>query len=136
MRRTLALAAAAAVAALEALILGEYPFEGVTVLAAAVIFGLFVAEAARAVARRAEPVLGIGCGVLAGAAMVWSAWIATGHDLSFLGPAGWAAVPIATAVAGLRAGRERLLVREEPSRPAAGSPTPPAPAPSTEDFPA
>lgn len=134
-RLTLALLAAAAVAALEALILGEYPFEGLTVLAAAVVFGLFVAEAARGIARRADPVLGSACAVLTATAMVWSAWIATGHDLSFLGPAGWAAIPIAAAVAGLRAGRERLLT-EKPSRPATGNPTPPAPAPSTEDSPA
>ncbi|HVL26897.1 MAG TPA: hypothetical protein VM390_02025 [Acidimicrobiales bacterium] len=135
MRPVLAVLAAAAVASLQAVILGEYPFEGVTVLAAAVVFGLFVAEAARAVARQAGLVLGLACAALTLAAMVWSAWIATGHDLSFLGPAGWAAIPLAAATAGLRAGRPRLL-RERTSRPAAGTPTRPAPAPSPEDSPA
>lgn len=119
-------------AALEAVILGEYPFEGVTVLAAAVVFGLFVAEAARAVAGEPGPALGIGCTAITLVAMVWSAWIATGHDLSFLGPAGWCAIPLAAVTAGLRTG----LVRARPSRPGAGTPPPPAPAPSTEDFPA
>lgn len=136
MRRTLALLAAAAVAALEAVILGEYPFEGLTVLASAVIFGLFVAEAARGVARQPSPLLGVGCAVITLAAMVWAAWIATGHDVSFLGPAGWAAIPLAAVTAGVRAsGLGARLLRERTSRRAAGIPTPPAPAPSPEDLP-
>jgi hypothetical protein len=135
-RRTLALFAAALVAALEAVILGEYPFEGLTILASAVVFGLFVAEAARAVDKAPGTALGVGCGVLTLAAMVWAAWIATGHDLSFLGHAGWAAIPLAAATAGLRAsGLARRRLREGTSRPAAGSPIPPAPAPSPEDLP-
>ena len=132
MRLTLALVAAAAVGAAEAVILGEYPFEGATVLVAGVVFGLFIGEAARAVARAPSVPLGIGCALIGLLTMTWAAWISTGRDLSFLGPAGWTAIAIAAASAGLRTG----WVRGERSRPGAGSPPPPSPEPSTEDRPA
>jgi phosphatidylserine synthase len=97
------LTAAAGIAALGALILGEYSFTGLTVLGAGAALGLFTAEVARATTGRASTWLAAGCAVVAGGAMLWSAWIATGHNLSFLGPEGWAAVAVAAVVAGFRA---------------------------------
>jgi hypothetical protein len=119
-RLILAWSAGAAVAALGAVVLGEYSFSGVAVLGAGALLGLFVAEAARAVAQQGSRVLAGGCALLAGGGMTWGGWIATGHDLSFLGPEGWAAVALGAAVAGVRA---------RWTRPAGDNP-PPAPAPA------
>ncbi len=125
MRLILALAAAAGVGALGALILGEYEFKGITILATGVIFGLFIAEAALAVNRRAGAGLGAGAGLIGLAAMTWGAWITTFHHLSVLPGAGWAAVILTGAAAGLRAGW---------SRPARDTPAPaPAPAAASEE---
>jgi hypothetical protein len=126
MRLTLALAAAVGVGVVGALVLGEYPFRGVTVLAAGVLFGLFIAEAALAVNRAPAPPLGIGCAVTGLAAMAWSGWISSGRDLSFLGPAGWAAIALTGAVAGARTSG---LVRRLSSRRGSGT-RPEAPAPA------
>ena len=127
MRLTLAVLAAAAVGALGALILGEYPFKGAVVLATGAVFGLFIAGAALGVARGPSLPLALACALGGLAAMTWSAWISTGHDLSYLGPAGWVAIGLTGAAAGVRTGW---------SRRAAGTPVPPAPAASPEDPPA
>jgi hypothetical protein len=118
-RLFLGLAAASAVGVLGALILGEYSFSGLTVIGAGAALGLFAAETARAAARGGGARLAVGCAAVAAASMVGAAWIATGHDLSFLDPEGWVAVVIAAVVAGVRAWW---------SRPAPGTP-PPEPAP-------
>jgi hypothetical protein len=133
-RVILAGVAAVAVGALGALILGEYPFEGVTVLAAAVIFGLFIGEAAVAVAGRERAVgLAVAVGVVAAAAATWAAWISSGRDLSFLSAAGWAAIVLAGGTAACRTGMGTVL-RKRTSPPGAGSlPEAPAPEASTEE---
>ncbi|MCA1690768.1 MAG: hypothetical protein ABR540_20015 [Acidimicrobiales bacterium] len=115
MRPILAVGAAAVVGALGAVVLGEYTFSGLPILVSGPVLGFFMAEAALAVAGARAPraVLAGGCAVLALAAMVWSAWISSGHDLSFLPGEGWVAVGLAAVAAGLRAGW---------TRPAAGSP--------------
>jgi len=130
MRLTLAALAAAAVGALGAVILGEYPFEGIVVLASGVVFGLFIAEAALAVHRAPSPVLAALAAAAGLLAMTWSAWISTGHDLSFLGPAGWTSIALTGAAAGLRTGG---WFRKGQSRRAAGTPVRPAPAAPSED---
>lgn len=126
-RPTLVGLAAAAVGAAGALILGEYAFEGLVVLCSGAVLGLFVGEAAIAVARRREVRLGIFGAAVSIAAMVWAAWISTGHDLSYVGPAGWASVGVAAVAAYVRTG---VIRRGSGSPPAA-----PAPAASTEDPP-
>ena len=128
MRLPVAVAAAAAVGALGAVILGEYPFKGAVILGTGVVFGLFIAEAALAANRGPSPALAVASAAAALAAMTWAAWIATGHDLSYLGPAGWAAIPLTAAAAGLRTFRTW-------SRRAAGTPAGPAPAPPSESSP-
>ena len=133
MRATLAVLAAAAVGALGALILGEYPFTGLTILASGVVFGLFIAEAAVAVNRGPALPVGIAVGVIGVIAMVWAAWITTFHHLSELPGRGWAAIVLCGLAGGVRAGlASRLRVLR--SRRAPDSPDPaPAPAPSPED---
>lgn len=129
MRPILALVAAAAVGALGAVILGEYEFTGLTVLAAGVVFGLFIAEAALAVNRHGNVRMGVGAGLIGLGAMTWAAWITTFHDLSGLTGTGWAAVALCGLAAGLR-----TALRRGPSRSADGTPAPaPAPAGSPED---
>ncbi|MEW6153592.1 MAG: hypothetical protein AB1673_06335 [Actinomycetota bacterium] len=107
MRLTLAVLAAAAVGAAGALVLGEYPFTGPLVVASAVVLGLFIGEAALAVARGPSLALGVACGAVGLAAMVWAGWITTSHDLSFLGPVGWTAVVVTGVTAGVRTGWSR-----------------------------
>lgn len=102
MRLTFGLLAAAATGAVGAVVLGEYPYRGWTVLAAGVLFGLFIAEAALAVTRGPSRPLGAGGTVVGLTAMTWGAWIASGHALSYLGPAGWTAVVLTGLVSGFR----------------------------------
>ena len=139
MRRILAAGAAAAVGALGALILGEYPFTGATVLAAGVILGLFIGETAVAVGGRDESGAGwltVAVLVIGVATMTWAAWISTGRDLSFLGPAGWASIPLAGGTAAARSGLRTVLRKASP-QPADGSlPAAPAPEASPEERPA
>ncbi len=117
LRRILGAVAAALTAALGAVILGEYPFSGLVVLGAGILFGLFVAEALIGVGRWRGPVPAALGGVLAGAGLVWAAWISEGHDLSYLPVEGWIAVALGAAAAALRGWR-----------PGAAADSPPGPA--------
>lgn len=103
LRRTLALVAGALVAAASALLLGEYPFDGVLVLGSGVLVGLLVAEAVVSAGDWRGSVPGAACAVLAAAGLVWAGWIAEGHDLGRIAPEGWVAVALGAAAAGVRA---------------------------------
>ena len=103
MRRIFAVLAAAAVAAAGAVVLGEYAFGGVAVLFAALLLGLFVAEAAGAVAREPSRGLAAVVGVVTALGLVWAAWIGSGHRLGAIGGSGWAAITVGGAAATLRA---------------------------------
>lgn len=118
MRRILALVAAAAVAAVGAVILGEYAIAGVVGLGAGLVFGLLVAEAAVGVGGAGSVALALGSALASGTGMVWAAWISTGRDLDRLAPEGWVAVALAAAGAAVRA---------RPPRPAPGSQEPSTP---------
>lgn len=99
MRLALAVVAGAAVAALGALILGEYEFKGSMPYVAGVLFGLVVAEAVLAVARRGGPLLAGAAGVLAAGGLVWAAWISSGRDWHYVPGAAWIAVALGGVVA-------------------------------------
>lgn len=119
MRRFLAGAAAAAVAAVGALVLGEYGFDGVAVILSGALLGLFVAEAAVAVARERSRPLAVGAGALTALGLLWAGWIATGHRLGTVRGAGWAAITLGAATATLRAFPWRTPDRSRrPSAPA------------------
>jgi len=98
----MAIGAGAVVGAFGAVILGEYPFSGFTVFAAAGLYGLFLAETVAMVARRRDLFLSASGGVLAGIGLLWAAWISTGHLLGTLAPEGWVAVLVGAAVAAWR----------------------------------
>jgi len=100
-RRTLGIACGAVVAALGALVLGEYPFSGWLVVASGALLGLFVAEVLVGVGRFDGTLAVVVAAVLAGGGLVWGAWISEGHRLSELGAAGWLAVAVGMGVAGL-----------------------------------
>ena len=67
-----------AVAALGALILGEYDLVGSTALIAGLLFGAAIAEVAGALARRDVPGWMLGAvAAIAASAMTWAVWIST-----------------------------------------------------------
>jgi hypothetical protein len=117
MRRILGLTAAAVVAALGALVLGEYAFDGVAVVFSGALLGLFVAEAAAAAGERSRP-LAVASGALTALGLVWAGWISTGHRLGAVPGLGWAAVAVGALVAALTG-----LQRRTPAR--TGRPSPP-----------
>lgn len=103
MRRNVAIVAGFAVAALGAVILGEYRFGGFTAFASALILGLFVSEAVVSLGRSG----GVGPAVAAATAsaggLVWAGWISWGHRLDLMPSEGWMAIVAGAAVAALRA---------------------------------
>lgn len=107
MRLALAVLAGAAVAALGALILGEYEFTGTTPYVAGVLFGLVVAEAMVTVARRGGRGLAVAAAALAGGGLLWAAWISSGRDWDYVfGPA-YVAVALGVVSAGWRTATAR-----------------------------
>ncbi|HEX2274239.1 MAG TPA: hypothetical protein VHG90_10245 [Acidimicrobiales bacterium] len=119
-RPVLGVAAGAVVAALGAVILGEYPFSGLVVLGAGVLFGLFVAEAVVGAggARGRGPAAASAMLTVVG--LVWAAWIAEHHDLGGVDPEGWLAVVVGAVAAALRARTPRAEAGSR-SEPAPGS---------------
>lgn len=103
MRLPLAVVAGAAVAALGALILGEYEFKGTTPYVAGVLFGLVVAEVVVTVGRRGGAALAATVGALAAGGLVWAAWISSGRDWHYVPNAAWIAVGLGAVVGGARA---------------------------------
>jgi hypothetical protein len=95
--------AGALVASAAALLLGEYPFEGLIVLGSGLLVGLLVAETVISVGNWRGPVPAAACAALATVGLVWTGWIAEGHDLGRIAPEGWLAVGLGAAAAGLRA---------------------------------
>ena len=119
MRHLLALFVGAVVAALGALILGEYELRGLMTVVAGVLFGLAVAEAMVAVGRAIRIELVIGAAVFAAAGMVWSSWIAAGRDWAYVSGARWGAAAIAAVAAALwvrSSGRREADSPSEPSQ--------------------
>ena len=119
MRHLLALLAGVAVAALGALILGEYELNGVMPVVAGVLFGLAVAEAVVAVGRDVRIALALAAAVFAAAGLVWSAWIAAGRDWDFVTGGRWSSAPIGAVAAALwvrSSGRREAGSPDEPAR--------------------
>jgi hypothetical protein len=126
-RSVLAVVAAVAVTVIGAAILGEYQFDGLTGAVAGLIFGIFVAEAAVAVAKRGSGWLAVVCAVLAVGGLGWAIRASIGPRASVPGDVsgfGWAALVLAAAGAAVRArssGRRADDSRSEPGRtPASG----------------
>jgi hypothetical protein len=118
-RSTLSLVAGALVALVAALLLGEYAFDGLAVLGAGLVVGLFVSEATTTVAARRSVLLAVAGAVITVAGLLGAAWISTDRRLSIVDWHGWLAVALGAAAAGFRA---------RPRRARSGS-LPPAPEP-------
>ena len=112
MRRALAVLVGAAVAALGAVILGEYPLQGGVALIAGLVFGMLVGQSVVSTARDRGGVLTTAAALFAGAGLVWAGWISTGHELSLLAAEGWGAVAVGVLAA---------VVTSARWKPAAGS---------------
>jgi hypothetical protein len=104
-RRTLALVATAAVAALAAVIMGEYEPTVWTALATAVVLGLGLPEVPLGIARWRGRVPAAVTAACAAVSVVWAGWISAGRGLNPIRGTVWAAAIVAAVVAGLRLGR-------------------------------
>jgi hypothetical protein len=119
-RLALGVLVGAVVAALGAAILGEYQFNGVTGVAAGLILGLFVAEAALAAAGHGSPILAAACAALTVAALVWAVHASIGARAKLPGDVptlAWVAMVAGAAAAGFRARSSGRQVAGTPERP-------------------
>lgn len=99
MRQAVALGASAAVAALAALIVGEYDLSLGSAIAAGVLAGLAIAETARAIDPRAPRSRWWVLAALGAGSLLWAGWIAVHHRDEGLPSWAWAgAVAAAGAV--------------------------------------
>jgi hypothetical protein len=118
-RPLLSVLVGAALAAVGAVILGEYPLVGSTPLVAGLLFGIAVAEAIATVGRTSDGHLRAAAALLTEAGLVWATWISTGHRLRDASSTAWAGVIVGSVAA-------PLWLRSVGRR---GARTPPAPAP-------
>lgn len=109
-----AVLAALVVAALGAVILGEYELAGTRPLLAGVLFGVAVAEVIASVARTTDGDVRLlaAAALVTEAGLVWATWISTGHELDLASGTAWAGIvlgsgasPLWLRSAGRRGGR-------------------------------
>lgn len=101
MRTALGVLAAAGVAVVGALVLGEYELRGALPYVAAVLFGLAVAEATITAARSAGLPLAVAGAVFTAIGFVWAAWIESGRDWSYVNANAWLAAMVGAVAAAL-----------------------------------
>jgi hypothetical protein len=110
-RQVLALVAGALLAALGAVVLGEYPLEGTTAVVGFPLYGVAVAELALAVAKRLAPLTLAAAAAIVAGGLTWALWISFGHFRNEVRPPvlSWAMVAVAVVVtlAWGRSGRRR-----------------------------
>ena len=107
MRQLVAVVVGATVAALGALVAGEYELRGVVALAAGAAIGLAVAEAVVLVGGAGGGLAAPSAAALGAAGTVWAGWIDSGRGLEPYPAWAWAGAAAAAAVAAWRAGRRR-----------------------------
>ena len=117
-RPLLALAAAAATATLGAMIIGEYELRGLTAVVAGAVFGLVVGEVVVAVGRRQDLLVAVPSALLAGAGLLWAAWIWSGQPWRGVPAGAWTAVAIGALVTLVWVIGPKL---REPARPGDGT---------------
>jgi hypothetical protein len=101
-RTLLGILCAAATAALGALILGEYQFEGTLALIGGPLFGLVVGEVLVSAGRsRSVAVAAVGAALSFGA-LVWAGWISSGDGLEPIRRGIWIAAVLAALAAFVR----------------------------------
>lgn len=89
MRTVAALVAAAFVSLVAALIVGEYGVAGWVALMVGAVAGLVTGEIAASVARSRDWSIGLVAGALAGAGVLWGAYLDSGRGVA---PLGWEAI--------------------------------------------
>lgn len=102
LRTVLGLGCAAVVAALGALILGEYEFEGTLPLVAGPLFGLVVGEVVVGVGRSRGYWVALVAGTIAFAGIGWAGWIDSSQGVEPVKDMVWLAAALAAAVAAVR----------------------------------
>ena len=97
MRRPVpAVLVALVVAALGAVILGEYELAGARPILAGLLFGITIAEVLATLARpwAREPELWAAAALITEAGLVWAAWISTGRELDQADPTAWLGIAV------------------------------------------
>ncbi|HEY9558361.1 MAG TPA: hypothetical protein VIR58_16610 [Acidimicrobiales bacterium] len=102
LRIGLALVLAALVAALGALILGEYEFDGALPFVAGPLFGLVLGELVVGVGRSRHLLIAVLTASLAAGGIAWAGWIDAGEGLEPVKDLVWVAAALAAVAAGLR----------------------------------
>ncbi|MDP8987879.1 MAG: hypothetical protein M3N11_05960 [Actinomycetota bacterium] len=102
MRTILPVLAGAAVAALGALIAGEYEFAGVVPFVVGILLGLVVSEAVALGGQWRGWVPAVLAAVLAAAGVVWGGWIDAGEGIEPYPVLAWAGAAVAATVALIR----------------------------------
>jgi hypothetical protein len=119
-----AVVAALAVAALGAVILGEYELAGARPLLAGLLFGVTVAEVMATVARPSgdDPHLLAAAALVAEAGLVWATWISTGHELRSAAVTAWGGIVVGSLAAALwlRSAARRAPRTRDETAPAPG----------------
>jgi hypothetical protein len=121
-RQVLAVAAGAALAALGAVVLGEYDLRGTTAFVGFPLYAVAVTELVLAVGRRLAPLTLAAVAAVVAAGLSWALWISFNHFRNDVSPpwSSWAMVAVA-AVATLAwgwSGRRRGSTDQGPSGPA------------------
>jgi ABC-type Mn2+/Zn2+ transport system permease subunit len=94
----------AALAALGALLLGEYPFTGVMPYVSGVLFALVVAEVIVSVSRRSGRATAVAAAMCTAGGLAWGVWISVGEGKAPIPIGGWVAVVVGFVVALIRGG--------------------------------
>lgn len=89
-----------AVAAVGALILGEYEFAGAIPFVAGVLFGLAVAEVMMSVGRAGTLRMAAWAALMSGGGILWAAWISSGRGVAPIPSMGYFSVALGAVVAG------------------------------------
>lgn len=98
MRTVLAVVAGAVLAAVAAVILGEYSFSGWVPWVAGVAVPVAVGETAALIAGRQPPALWVAISVLSAGGLAWGAWLSQGHGLAPISVGGWTAIALGALV--------------------------------------
>ena len=101
MRQVLAIVAGALLAALGAVVLGEYDLRGSTAVVGFPLYGVAITELALAVAKRLHVVTLLAIAAIVAAGLSWALWISFGHFRNDVVPPAlsWAMVGVATVAA-------------------------------------
>lgn len=102
LRAVLGVVCAAALAALGALILGEYEFTGLLPFVAGPLFGLVVGEVVVGVGQRRTLPVGLVAGAVAFAGLAWAGWIDSSGGLEPVKGLVWVGAALAAVMALLR----------------------------------